>query len=78
MRKKLILLILAALWCIAGDVKADTQTVDITSRFSYCWGGEESLTRNDDVWYTLDGRRLSGAPSRYGLYVHQGRKIIIK
>ena len=32
----------------------------------------------DDVWYTLDGRCLNGKPARKGLYIHQGRKTVIK
>ena len=32
----------------------------------------------DDVWYTLDGRRLSSKPVNKGLYIHHGRKTIIK
>lgn len=32
----------------------------------------------DDVWYTLDGRRLSGKPVNKGLYIHHGRKTVIK
>ena len=31
-----------------------------------------------DVWYTLDGRRLSSKPVNKGLYIHNGRKTIIK
>ena len=31
-----------------------------------------------DVWYTLDGRRLSGKPINKGLYIHNGRKVIVK
>lgn len=31
-----------------------------------------------DSWYTLDGRRLSGVPSQKGIYIHQGRKVIIR
>jgi hypothetical protein len=31
-----------------------------------------------DVWYTLDGRRLSGKPSQKGIYLNRGRKVIIK
>lgn len=31
-----------------------------------------------DVWYTLDGRRLSGKPTKQGLYIWNGRKTIIK
>ena len=29
-------------------------------------------------WYTLDGRRLSGVPSQKGIYIRQGRKVIIR
>lgn len=29
-------------------------------------------------WYTLDGRRLSGKPTTSGLYISNGRKVIIK
>ena len=31
-----------------------------------------------DVWYTLDGRRLSGKPSRAGVYIYNCRKVVIK
>jgi hypothetical protein len=29
-------------------------------------------------WYSLDGRRLSGKPTQPGLYINNGRKIVIK
>ena len=29
-------------------------------------------------WFTLDGRRLSGKPTAKGLYIHAGRKVVIK
>ena len=31
-----------------------------------------------DIWYTLDGRRLSVKPSKAGIYIHQGQKEYIK
>ncbi|MBR1520243.1 MAG: hypothetical protein IJ635_03290 [Bacteroidaceae bacterium] len=31
-----------------------------------------------DGWYTLDGRRLQGQPSQRGIYINNGRKIVIK
>ena len=31
-----------------------------------------------DVWYTLDGRRLSVKPTKAGIYIHQGQKEYIK
>ena len=29
-------------------------------------------------WFTLDGRRLSGKPTAKGLYLHNGRKVMVK
>ena len=31
-----------------------------------------------DAWYTVNGVRLSGKPSAKGIYVHGGRKVVIK
>ena len=31
-----------------------------------------------DGWYTLDGRKLDGQPTRKGIYVNNGRKVVIK
>ena len=37
---------------------------------------EEFATATD--WYTLDGRRLSGKPTKKGLYIVNGKKVVIK
>ena len=31
-----------------------------------------------DAWYSLDGRRLTGKPSRAGVYINNGNKVVIK
>jgi len=36
------------------------------------------LSFDSEAWYTLDGVRLSGKPSRKGIYINNGRKIVIK
>lgn len=36
------------------------------------------VTFDSEAWYTLDGVRLSGKPSKSGLYINNGRKVIIK
>ena len=28
-------------------------------------------------WYSLDGRKLDGKPTVKGLYIHEGRKVVI-
>jgi hypothetical protein len=30
------------------------------------------------AWYTLDGRRLNGKPTKPGLYIHGGRAVVVK
>ena len=29
------------------------------------------------AWYSLDGRKLDGKPTVKGLYIHEGRKVVI-
>ena len=31
---------------------------------------------NDDRWYTIDGRRLNGQPTKKGVYIHHGKKVV--
>lgn len=35
-------------------------------------------SRHDDAWFTLDGRQLSGKPTAKGLYIVNGKKVIVK
>ena len=38
----------------------------------------ESADRTAEGWHTLDGRKLSGKPSQHGIYIENGKKVIIK
>ena len=29
-------------------------------------------------WYTLDGRKLVGQPTQHGIYINNGKKVVIK
>ena len=33
---------------------------------------------SEEAWYTLDGRKLSQKPSKNGIYINNGRKVVIK
>lgn len=33
---------------------------------------------SSDSWYTLDGRKLSGKPTSKGIYINQGKKIVLR
>ena len=32
----------------------------------------------NNIWYTMDGRRIDGKPTRAGLYIVNGKKVVIK
>ena len=36
------------------------------------------VTFDSEAWYTLDGVRLSGQPSTKGIYINNGKKVVIK
>ena len=36
------------------------------------------ITHDGDAWYSLDGRKLNGKPTAKGLYIHNGRKEVVK
>lgn len=38
----------------------------------------EGTNGKSDAWYTLQGRRLSAKPTKSGLYLHNGAKVVIK
>jgi len=40
------------------------------------WVMPNSLERGG--WYSLDGRRIVGKPSAKGIYINNGRKVVIK
>ena len=37
-----------------------------------------ALSQGEGAWYTLDGRKLQGKPAAKGLYIHNGKKTVIK
>ena len=38
----------------------------------------DGIDNMSDVWYTLDGRKLNGKPTTKGLYIVNGKKVMIK
>ena len=40
--------------------------------------GAEGTVNGSDMWYTLDGRKLQGKPTQRGIYINNGRKVVIK
>ena len=32
----------------------------------------------NDSWYTINGVKLNGKPTEKGIYIHRGRKVVVK
>ena len=73
---------------LLGDLSAGTSTYAIRA-FVLNFGDDEmtgienlqssmlNVQSNDD-WYSIDGRRLAGKPIVKGIYIHGGKKVVIK
>ena len=61
-------------------LNTSANTVDIV--FDDETDGIDGISQNaentDNNWFTLDGRKLSGKPSTKGVYVVNGRKVVVK
>ena len=38
----------------------------------------ETSTNTDHAWYSLSGVRFASKPTTKGIYIHQGRKVVVK
>ena len=68
-------------------VQVDLEGAKALRAFVLNFGGEQtgivSLSKEPesqqaDAWYSLDGRRLSHKPTVRGIYVNNGRKVVVK
>ena len=54
----------------------------LTMEFGDATGVDEMRNENgeriNDAWYTVNGVRLSGKPTRKGLYIFKGKKTVVK
>ena len=41
-------------------------------------GQRNSVKGQRDEWYTIDGQKLSGNPNAKGIYIQNGKKVVIK
>ena len=55
------------------DVTADMPTTGITDAPVI-----DKATSTNNAWYTLDGMKMNQKPQQAGIYIHQGKKIVIR
>lgn len=39
--------------------------------------GQSSILNGQSIWYTLDGKKLKAQPTQPGIYINNGKKIIV-
>ena len=54
------------------DATADMPTTGINSPIT------EQTVQKDTAWYTLSGMKMMQKPSQAGIYIHQGKKMVIR
>ena len=54
---------------IRGETSISTDIDQVTSN-------KYQVTSDD--WYTIDGRKLSGKPAKKGVYIHNGKKAVVR
>jgi uncharacterized repeat protein (TIGR02543 family) len=69
----------------ARSIDGKTSTVELPASMKVVIVGSETTGINKmahdggaDVWYTIDGRKLDGKPTRKGMYIHNSKKVAIK
>lgn len=55
------------------DVTANMPTTGIAGPII-----DQAAKNTDNAWYTLSGMKMMQKPSQAGIYIHQGKKIVIK
>ena len=67
-----------------GLTAGDPATPNAISAFKLNFGDDESTgitttnyTNPSDAWYTIDGQLLNGKPTQKGIYINNGKKVVI-
>ncbi|MBP5478773.1 MAG: hypothetical protein J6Y15_05360 [Bacteroidaceae bacterium] len=60
----------------ATDVKVDDVTSETVS--VDCLERESPTFKQCEGWFTLNGVRLTDKPTEKGIYIHNGRKVLVK
>ena len=62
----------------AGDVSEWSETLTFTTSMPDAIVEVASETTANNVWYNINGARLNGKPTQKGIYILNGKKIIMK
>ena len=68
---------------VMGDLAAGVRSIELnfgddTTGVEELKNGRMEEWKTSDSWYTLDGKKLQGQPTQKGVYIVNGRKVVIK
>ena len=63
---------------VEGSSSSALRAIPINETPTGIFEMEDGRGKMDEVWYTLDGRKLQGKPTAKGLYIINGRKVVVK
>ena len=78
---------LSAYFQLDGVITGEGSGSNVIRNIVICFGEETTTDRSNIVsqkdeknkcWYTIDGRRLSRKPTQKGVYIVNGKKVVIK
>ena len=53
------------------------ENLNIESNFSDLTAIKSIVFSEDEVWYSIQGIKLNGKPTKPGLYIRNGKKVIL-
>lgn len=65
-------------WIAVNDVPHNALAMEFDESETTGLDLTPTLSQGEGVWYTLDGRKFEGKPTAKGLYIVNGRKVVIR
>jgi hypothetical protein len=65
-------------WIAVSDVPHNALAMEFDDSETTGMDLTPTLSQGEGVWYTLDGRKFEGKPTAKGLYIVNGRKVVIR
>ena len=62
----------------AADVSTTRMVFEGNEASGITTTNHTNFANNDGVWYDLSGRKLNGKPTTKGLYIVNGKKVVVK
>ena len=63
---------------VGYDIPNRTSSLTISGTTAIISIDNGEIGNSQDKWYTIDGRRLTGKPTKSGVYINGGKKVAIK